>query len=266
MDESQTIESVLPDAPLAQGDVMFWPDATESLYKSGVIVTGDCDLALEKHWGRISVVPVVALSSYVEELLAPKILARYGPKLREVFGNRVSRALRAAGDTSPGTEALEQLIGAELLPPSLDSHSQVRELHQILRQSYRLHSYTPNLACLESALRILSPSGKNALQNSVRSQLSSFPGDVLPLPRIEGLPFDVAVAWLRVLREVRESEIARKMSELSAGRAIRIARLSPVVRYRLTQMLAHVFSDIGLPEHHERSVREQIDGYISTLP
>jgi hypothetical protein len=257
---------VLPDEPLQQGDVILWPHASGFLETSGIVVTADCDLARAKHWGRISVVPVFAVHTYVEELLAPKILTKHQPRLMQHFGKAIGNLLANQSGEAPSLDALEQLLGAAHLPVSLAADGQISAIHQILRQLGGWQKYESNLECLSSTFAILNLGGNEGMQNNIRSALVTLPGDVMPIPHFSGLPFDVSVAWLRVVREIPEKGIVRKMSDMAAASGIRVGRLSPVVRYRLTQMLAQVFSDIGLPEHHERLVKDQINGYISTLP
>lgn len=264
-DQMPGIEAIPSDVPLQQGDVLRWPTATAFLEMAGVVVTADCDLARGKHWGRLSVVPIFALGSYVEELLAPKILNKYEQRLVQHLARSVGRLLAVAGGERPSTEAIELLISNEDLPPALSEDDSVRTLHSVIRQGRGWHKYQTNVSCLDAALRILNSQATNQLQDTIRSNVASLPGDVMQIPRSEHLPFDFPVAWLRVLREVRDEAIALRMSEAEPGRAIRVGRLSPVVRYRLTQMLAQVFSDIGLPEHFERRVRDEAAAYIGTL-
>ena len=256
-------ETVSPEEVLQQGDFVLWPGATAFLEQAGIIVTADCDLAFGKHWGRISVVPVFALSTYVEELLAPRVLSKQLTKLREAFGRQIQRVLAPSDESIPSDAAIDPLLSASTLPQPLAGETSLVNLHSVLRQALGYERSVPNLECLARAIALVNAGSGNTLRSHIKNGLSSLPGDVLAVPRIDGLPFTAGVAWLRVIREVPEASIARKMSDMAPGRCIRIGRLIPVLRYRLTQMLGQVFSDIGLPENYELLKRELIDSYTA---
>jgi hypothetical protein len=264
-DQIPGVEPIPSDAPLRQGDVLRWPKNTAFLEMAGVVVTADCDLARGKHWGRLSVVPVFALGDYVEELLAPKLLSKNEQRIVQHLARSIGRGLALAGGERPSVEAIELLISNHDLPPALAADASIHTLHRAIRQGRGWEKYDTNINCLDAALRILNPQLANQLRESIRNNLSSLPGDVMQIPKSEHLPFDPPVAWLRVLREVRDDAIALRMSEADSAGGIRVGRLSPVVRYRLTQMLAQVFSDIGLPESFEKCVKDETVAYVGTL-
>jgi len=62
------------------------------------------------------------------------------------------------------------------------------------------------------------------------------------------------VAYLRLLRELKDNQVALKPSSRSFEITHeRIAHLKPPYLYRLTQQLGAVFSSIGLPTEYEAS-------------
>src|SRR5690606_15659812 len=108
--------------------------------------------------------------------------------------------------------------------------------------------------CLKDALQVLGHS-PGSIEERVTNGLMNPPGDVLIVPAPSVLGFDFGVAWLRAFREVREQDIASRLTDWAPGRAIRVARLGPVYEYRLTQRLAQVFSDIGLRDDYEGELK-----------
>ncbi len=72
-------------------------------------------------------------------------------------------------------------------------------------------------------------------------------GDILVLPQLTLLGVTADVAWVRQVWQVPLKDIVFRTSELKPGMGQRIARLDSPYRYRLTQLMAQVFSDIGLP-------------------
>lgn len=79
--ENEVVEFVASDEPIGQGDILYWQDSKENFEHAGIIVTADCDLTWRKHWGKISVVPIISLECCLEELLAPKMLSSRKKKI-----------------------------------------------------------------------------------------------------------------------------------------------------------------------------------------
>jgi hypothetical protein len=73
-------------------------------------------------------------------------------------------------------------------------------------------------------------------------------GDLLVLPDTKELGIKGCIAWVRHIWQVPISDVAIKTSEIPKCSGERIARLASPYRYRLTQLMAQVFSDIGLPD------------------
>ena len=62
------------------------------------------------------------------------------------------------------------------------------------------------------------------------------------------------VAYLRLLRELKETQVALKASNMSSTITHeRIGHLNSPYLYHLTQQLGAVFASIGLPEEYEES-------------
>ena len=80
------------------------------------------------------------------------------------------------------------------------------------------------------------------------------------LPHTQDMGILGEIAWLRHIWQVPLSDIAIKTSEVSSRSGERIARLDSPYRYRLTQLMAQVFSDIGLPD-----ARDQIEEHLQEV-
>ena len=191
-------------------------------------------------------------------------------KLGEQFHKRITTFLGKNEDNGPGKEAIENLLKIEELPDSFTSDKDLVFLHSCLRQIHgtsKFFSHKELLRLVEYFFRqeLSDAKKEEQFQKSIQQNLSKLPGDLLLLPFIEGLPFQPAIAWLRILREVSEKNIVLKHSEVKGNMAVRIGRLQPVFRYRVTQMLAHVFSDIGLPTAYESKIEEQINQFCCRI-
>jgi hypothetical protein len=259
----ECLELIESDRTLSQGDVIVWGDPQDFQSKAAVVVTADCDLAKGKHWGRITVVPLVPVGHYMEEVYLPKQLALLEEPLAHLFATAVHRALDCVDP--PTRDALEQLVSLDVLPPTLSIGEHGKQAHVLLRHARGLTKSMTSAQALDKALRLRSPDVKALSAHKIKTFLESPPGDCMVLPQLPGLAVGLHIAFLRAMREVREGDIATKTSEVAPNRATRIGRLVPVLRYRLTQMLAQVFSDIGLPEDYEATLKQERGKFVESI-
>ena len=252
------------DCMLSQGDVIVWETAQDFQSKAAVVVTADCDLAKGKHWGRITVVPLVPVENYLEEVYLPKQLALLEGDLATLFAKAVHQALEV-GVPPPSVDALESLVSLDALPSPWDVSTQAKEAHVLLRHVRGFAKSMTSAKALDGALRLRDPKVKALSASKIGTFLGNPPGDCMVLPQFPGLAPGLHVAFLRAIREVRDQDIATKTSEAEPNRAKRIGRLVPVLRYRLTQMLAQVFSDIGLPDNYEIKLKEERIKFVNSI-
>lgn len=252
------------DSTLSQGDVIIWEEVQDFQSRAAVVVTADCDLAKNKHWGRITVVPMVPIAHYLEEFYLPKQLAALGQDLTKIFAKHVHKELKVTAEDAPSEDAVESLVSLRTLPSPLNA-GDLLNLHTLLRQARGLTKSMKADEALNNALRLINPNTKALSASRTRNFLDKPPGDCMVLPQLPGLAPGLNIAFLRAMREVRDQDIATKTSEMTKNRAKRIGRLIPVLRYRLTQMLAQVFSDIGLPDDYEVMLKEQTNRFVESI-
>lgn len=260
----ECLEQLASDRTLSQGDVIVWSGIQDFQAKAAVVVTADCDLAKGKHWGRITVVPLVPVAHYMEEVYLPKQLALLEDDLANLFAKAVHQALDAKGPP-PSDDALESLVSLDVLPPALVINNNGLQAHLLLRHVRGLTKSMTYAQALDEALRLRTPEVKALSASKIKSFLDSPPGDCMVLPPLPGLDPGLHIAFLRAMREVRDRDIATKTSEVAPNRAKRIGRLVPVLRYRLTQMLAQVFSDIGLPDDYEVKLKQERVKFVESI-
>lgn len=260
----ECLEQLEIDSTLSQGDVIVWDETQDFQSKAAVVVTADCDLAKSKHWGRITVVPLVPVGYYLEEVYLPKQLALLEEELATLFAKEVHQALDVS-TSPPSGDALESLVSLDVLPPALSISERGKQAHALLRHARGLTKSITSAQALDEALRLRSPGVKALSASRIRTFLEKPPGDCMVLPQLPGLVPGLHIAFLRALREVRDGDIATKTSEVAPNRAKRIGRLVPVLRYRLTQMLAQVFSDIGLPDDYEATLKQERVKFVESI-
>lgn len=260
----ECLEQFESDGTLSQGDVIVWDETQDFQSKAAVVVTADCDLAKGKHWGRITIVPLVPVGHYMEEVYLPKQLALLEKDLTTLFAKAVHQALDVNADL-PSDDALESLVSLDVLPTALSISDKGEHAHALLRYARGLTKSMAPAQVLDEALRLLNPEVKALSASRIRTFLESPPGDCMVLPQFPGLVPGLHIAFLRAMREVRDGDIATKTSEVAPNRAKRIGRLVPVLRYRLTQMLAQVFSDIGLPGDYEKTLKKERGEFVESI-
>lgn len=260
----ECLEQLKSDSRLSQGDVIVWEETQDFQSRAAVVVTADCDLAKSKHWGRITVVPLVPVETYLEDIFLPKQLGSLEQDLTALFAKAVHRALGKEVDP-PTDDALESLVGLDTLPTPWDTSDQARRAHALLRHARGLSRPATFAGALDEALLLRSPGTKALSASRIRTFLDNPPGDCMVLPPLPGLAPGLHVAFLRAMREVFDTDIATKTSEVAPNLARRIGRLVPVLRYRLTQMLAQVFSDIGLPDEYEATVKDERGKFVDSI-
>ncbi len=260
---------VTDDRPIRQGDVFEWLERTSDRWRQyGVVVTADCDIAQEKHRGIISYVPVLRVADYLMLSFLPR---------------RVERSIRAL---VPEMAAILRRIQAQNLPAFPDPLSDAAADAWVLRSAakdiaaelsltgedadkfFELATLRRRLAdaiekddfekLADALVRTRGRTttvekAREAFWAEVEAHFRDLPGDAFFIGSVSEEQRAGYVAYLRMVREIRQSEIAIRFSEIrgETARARRIARLTPPYVYRLTQQLGDVFAAIGLPTEYE---------------
>jgi len=227
-------DRITPDSTLRQGDLIHFFEPDDRIQNYGIVVTADCDLEQKKHARLVTLVPVVSAKAILERYIlveecdskitcmlqyACKAYSIDGSQPRGVIESMLQTRIETYGDAAP----VEAKIAAKLC------------LNEITTMP------TSDYLSLMKAVGI-SPKGHKSFADKICAR-----GDVLVLPPAEEFGVSAHIAWLRHIWQVPMSAIAIRTSEVRARTGERIARLASPFRYRLTQKMAQVFSDIGLP-------------------
>lgn len=105
------------------------------------------------------------------------------------------------------------------------------------------------------AINATSASDPQIMVREIQASWNTLPGDVYHLPSMPSGDEKGLFLMLRHIRQLRAEEITGRPAAVRTGdaKAKRIARVCAPYRYAITQSLARVFADIGLPaEHDER--------------
>ncbi|WP_298091842.1 hypothetical protein [uncultured Sphingomonas sp.] len=261
-------EDIADPDNVAQGDVIEWlpPRASAPWRIFGVVVTADCDLVWKKHDGVVSYVPAMPARDFVWHSWRPTYFAKHQPKLMAEAAKRLNTWRAKQGSMGEltasavrdwlaraGVDGLLDELGATdkgqrngLRPP----------LEKLLAVETALACETPDLPLLRRAHEATNQtSAANAaiLVREVQNVWSGLPGDVYHLPSTPEGEEGGLFLLLRHIRQLGVDEITGRPGAVRAGEAHakRVARVRAPFRYAITQSLAKVFADIGLPDDHD---------------
>ena len=251
-------KTIAPNSTLAQGDLIkFGGDIKEKdpLRKLGLIVTADCDLDKKKHAKLITLVPIVSAETLLENYLLPEDCERkrvqiehYVYKHFEIEKEQEPEACRSL--------LLEKLSALNLTTDSTTDHTAILAGKFVTDQLTRLTVKEYKSLLMAAGI---SPKGATALASQITSR-----GDVMILPDPKILGVEENIAWVRHIWQVPINSIAIRTSEIGSREGEKIARLASPFRYRLTQIFAHVFSDIGLPDFNN-SISSDLEGVFNNV-
>ena len=225
-----------PDALLRQGDLIAFPNAPP-LHSLGLVVTADCDLRQRKHSRLVTLVPVVDLKTLLEHYLLLEGCDRYRDKLlslvREQFdletdphSATVREDLRSkVGEKRSLVEWTSVCLAADVLLGDVDRLT-VADFKSIM-----------------ALIGVPTTSLKQRIDNQIRDK-----GDVVILPSLSAVGLQADIAWVRWIWQSPTRDIAIRNSEVVGSMGQRIARLMSPYRYRVTQVMGQVFTDIGTPD------------------
>lgn len=240
--------SIGPNARLTQGDLVKFEKEDDPLRRVGIVVTADCDLEQRKHAKLVTLVPLVSPRVILESYL----LIEDCEKKRELIERYAFRRFSVDEDQDVDTKraVLREIVKEVFLekddPSRIAAMITLDEFDKITVLDYKSLMKKINIASKKL----------NALRDQIRGR-----GDILVLPDPVELGVEGSVAWVRHIWQVPISTIAIKTSEVRAKPGERLARLDSPFRYRLTQMMAQVFSDIGLPDMPDTIDRNLKDIY-----
>lgn len=227
-------DAIAPDAKLRQGDLIVFNGSENTLHNVGIIVTADCDLEQRKHARLVTLVSVVDARTILERYLLLEDCERKREQIESYLFRAYSIDVRQERTTKL------TLLRQACTPYDLDG----KDLRKVAADfvfgasdSIAVEGYVKLMKDIGSG-----PKVKNALRDQIRSR-----GDLLLLPNAKKLGVAGNIAWLRHIWQVGLNDIALRTSEVGARPGERIGRLDSPFRYRLTQLMAQVFSDIGLP-------------------
>lgn len=242
-------KAVGPGATLRQGDLIVFEKADSPVHKVGIVVTADCDLEKKKHARLVTLVPVINTKTVLERCLFIEELEHKREQIEAYLFKEYSI-----------NQDQDRATSITLLRCAYESSDQKRK--DDLKRAADFVLGDTEVIPIDSYTDLMKkigghPKGRNAFRDKIRDR-----GDLLILPSIKKLGVDANIAWLRPIWQVYIDEIALRTSEVADRSGERLGRLDSPYRYRLTQLMAQVFADIGLPnvpDDMDEAIKEVYD-------
>ena len=262
--------------PLRQGDVLVWSEnpAQDPWKKLGIVVTADCDLAQSKHRGVLSYCPVLTLNDFLALHWAVDDLEKQRLRYLEATIGRLSTTLTALDPkrqpitdqevlsgwvSRRGAVGILQDVGAEGTAHEKSLSEVLLCLEGICRARESADIKQQLRALADARLRLKSSPNDSELLDEQRRVWDNYkqrivgklPGDLFFLSQLGPMHTTGYVVYLRRVIEIDEGEIAVTADQAPRRAIKRLSRIAAPFRYRITQKLAAVFADIGLPPEYE---------------
>jgi hypothetical protein len=226
-------QSVSADPHLRQGDLVWFRESADPMNTVGVVVTADCDLKNRKHAQLVTLVPLLSVQVILEKYLFLEACALQRSNIRAYLYKKY------------GIDDREDLLVADVKLRDILNDSVVDPIDAIAVRLILGLQDQITVSFYRDLMRLIGGSAKGG--GSFDSQLKSR-GDLVILPSAEKLGIKERIAWVRHLWQVPVGDIALRTSGVKYSPGEFVARLDSPYRYRLTQVMAQVFSDIGLPD------------------
>jgi hypothetical protein len=276
-------EIVSDTRPVRQGDIIRRIQPVDAWDDVAIVVTADCDIARDKHAGRLTCVPLVPAEAYLSAYFLPKRMRRLEISLSDKLLPLMRKYQLASGppsatpiktvrahrwllDNEPSYIADRLSIPEDQRGRFISLANAFKRLGSAIEQS--LDGQISAICEAEQALgRGDEPVLRAKLGKEIANHIRDLPGDALFIRSLCADGSDGYVAYLRAIMEIRDENVATKISQRSFNISHeRYARLTPPYVYALTQRLGSVFSSIGLPDEYETSRDEFAANIVKSEP
>jgi len=251
----QETEAAPHAEPFRQGDIIRLVDRDEKEIDPpiGIIINADCDLANCKIEGVVAYISVLPFEQHFRRYWIPNFIDDRFRTLAKSIEDACGLDCQAFGELEDWVrEEPHELVAKRLAETYSAKEKKLLPLLQELSEISRSPSRDSTLL-----LKMLGIQGRNkhdTLTKYAKDALRSLGDGYFFLNEIAGLPAIGFVARLRRIHSIGDHLLFPSLSDLRIAdvvadvRAVRIARLTDLYRFRLAQLFAYQFSRIGLPD------------------
>ena len=269
--ERRTMEwiEVASDITVRQGDLLVSKFDKDRLpTELHLVITADCDISKGKFGSHIAALTIIPLEKYIEHIWAEKKLAtkvRNSQKqtievIRKHHSTLISKKSNMTDDAAIGwlqTATISEIID-ELRIPAQDQKKFSKILQKWLDTFAEFTGdplRSPLIKLANINARIDGTEAFKELRKLVEQvQNEVLPEDIFIVSEIPGLSMAGAVILLRELIGIPYTAIKYRLSDVcTSSEYLRAGRLTPQIKYAVSQAFGNLYSKIGLsPEYEEK--------------
>jgi hypothetical protein len=254
---------------LKQGDVFEFITKTSLWKKYGVVITADCDIVHGKNSDVFSYCPIISINDYLSSVFIRKQI-----RLEEILirtKKLVDKSNKNRSKKGVDINVIYSWIidrGIENALADIDVNS--NEIKELISFIYNYRKECDSFSLYLKYKSIIDGNFKKdeelkKIKSKFKSFISSLPGDLFYINYIHSLKDFGYIVNLRIIGNFAEEDINVGNNNNNKIILKRIARMIPPFNYRLTQKLAQMFSDIGLPKEYEEDRNNTIEMLFSNL-
>ncbi|NVO29712.1 hypothetical protein [Hymenobacter lapidiphilus] len=273
--------------PLSQGDVFYWKTTDTDPWKQlGIVITADCDLAHGKFGGSLSYCPILKFKDFLQLFWLSKDLANLVQKQAEKSALSItkSRRINRPEYTEPiqnqslikwlerrGIEGILDDIQEPIGKSRAILQNDLELLNELIEatNSRDIVLQITTIAKARAPKPPMTPEETNKSMNAAwklyLGKLKQLPGDLFFLNELSPTHKEGYIVYLRRIAEMNPNDIATNVIEQRVSKAVRVSQLRGAFKYRITQKLAAVFSDIGLPTDYEEMCLSTMNSIAAQL-
>jgi len=262
---------------IRQGDVFEFTSPKSIWERYGVVITGDCDIAQQKNSDIYSYCPIIDTKTYLLTEYIPKKMGidKIFMKLKEIIDKNMPEKSSDGIDIDTlkswiGSQSVDECLKALSLSRStdaIDAKEMLEFLHNFVDNDDKYEQYIQYKTILANNKK---ERARQKIEIGIQKEFSNYikqlPGDLFYInyiPNINGLGYIVNLRMISSFK--RENIVLGRQQHHETANLRRIARMIPPFNYRLTQKIAQMFSDIGLPEEYECDRQTSIDILFENL-
>lgn len=254
---------------LQQGDVVKFSKYDDLWNQYGIIITADCDIDKGKHKNVFSFCPFIDLDHYLFKFFLSNLIST--ERVIVLIKKEIDKSLKINIDVKniPNWLAAQGVDGAlkdlSLPNKNLKLISLLNLLNKVYTENISIDLY------LEYANIVLAKSDKEKEEKSIKdcfkNHICSLPGDLFYFNYLQCNDKIGYIVNLRRIGMLDKTQICTNVSNYEKEKhlVMRIARMSSPFRYSLTQKVAQMFSDIGLPNEYEEDRKNAVELLLLNL-
>jgi hypothetical protein len=266
INESDTVRE---DAPLHQGDIFEFLNKNSLWENYGIVITTDCDIAWGKNSDVYSYCPIINLKEYFYQIYLPKQI-----EYDKILGKAKGIIDKHNGNNNKGVDIniISQWIKDRGIEGALeDINIKTDDMKNAVSFLYNFDEKICIMQMFLNYRNILDSKGKNnkeieKLKSNFKNHIVHLPGDLFYINYIHGVNEMGYIVNLRRIGIFNRENIS--ISNYDNGEKVYLKRIAKMVspfNYRITQRVAQMFSDIGLPEDYEDDRNSTIDILFSGI-